>query len=184
MDYTVLTNITEEPVSLEDFKVYLRTILGDTSEDDAVIEPVISAAREYCEGITGRAIAQQEVQLVLDSLEHFITLPKPPIVSVTSITYKDENGDVHEIEDFITDTIKGIVYIPNLPNEKLYPFSPVTVQYNAGYTDVPKMLRQAILLVGAHWYENREMLQFGSRYNEVQAGLVPQILNQYKVWWF
>lgn len=184
MDYTVLTNITEEPVSLEDTKIYLRTILGDTSEDDAVISPVISAAREYCEGITGRAIAQQEIELVLDTLEHFIQLPKPPIVSVSRVTYMDEDGVVHEILDYVVDTIKGIIYIPNLPQEKLYPFSPVHVYYNAGYENVPKMLRQAVLLVAAHWYENREMLQFGSRYNEVQAGLVPQILNQYKVWWF
>lgn len=184
MDYTVLTNITEEPVSLEDTKNYLRTILGDTSEDEAVIIPVIAAAREYCEGITGRAIAQQEVELVLDKLEHFIPLPKPPIVSVTRVTYKDEDGTAHEITDYIVDTIKGIVYIPNLPTERLYPFSPVSIVYNAGYQDVPKMLRQAVLLVAAHWYENREMLQFGSHYNEVQAGLVPQILNQYKVWWF
>ena len=184
MDYTVLTNVTEEPVSLDDFKTYLRTILGDTSEDDAVIIPVIAAAREYCEGITGRAIAQQEVQLVLDKLEHFIPLPKPPIVDVVSVVYKDVDAVEHQITDFVVDTIKGIVYIPNLPSEKLYPFSPVTITYNAGYTDVPKMLRQAVMLVGAHWYENREMLQFGSRYNEVQAGLVPQILNQYKVWWF
>lgn len=184
MAYTVLTNITEEPVSLDDFKIYLRTILDDVSEDDAVIAPVLSAAREYCEGVTGRAIAQQEVELVLDNFEHFIELPKPPIVGVTSITYKDADNVSHELTDYIVDTIKGIVYIPNIPNEKLYPFSPISIQYNAGYENIPKMLRQAILLVGAHWYENREMLQFGSRYNEVQAGLVPQILNQYKVWWF
>ena len=184
MDYTVLTNITEEPVSLEDMKTYLRTILGDTSEDEAVIIPVIAAAREYCEGVTGRAIAQQEIELVLDTLEHFIPLPKPPIIDVTRVIYKDEDENVHEITDYVVDTIKGIVYIPNLPQEKLYQFSPIHIFYNAGYTDVPKMLRQAVLLVGAHWYENREMLQFGSRYNEVQAGLVPQILNQYKVWWF
>ena len=184
MDYTVLTTITEEPVSLNDTKIYLRTILGDTSGDEAVITPVIAAAREYCEGITGRAIAQQDVELVLDILEHIILLPKPPIVSVTKVLYLDADGVEHEITDYIVDTIKGVVYIPNLPTEKLYPFSPVHITYKAGYTDVPKMLRQAVLLVAAHWYENREMLQFGSRYNEVQAGLVPQILNQYKVWWF
>lgn len=184
MDYTVLTNITQEPVSLEDTKIFLRTILGDTSEDEAVINPVIAAAREYCEGVTGRAIAQQEVQLVMDGLEHFIVLPKPPIVSVTSVTYKDINGVEHAITDYVVDTIKGMIYIPNLPQERLYPFSPVTILYNAGYVDVPKSLRQAVLLMAAHWYENREMLQFGSRYNEVQAGLVPQLLNQYKVWWF
>lgn len=65
MNYSIATAPTVEPVTLADVKVYLRTITGDTTEDAAIITPLITAAREYCENITGRALAAQTIEAVV-----------------------------------------------------------------------------------------------------------------------
>lgn len=61
MKYAVEAGSIVEPVSLEDAKLHIRTVCGDTSEDSAIIQPIITAAREYCENVTGRAFARQTI---------------------------------------------------------------------------------------------------------------------------
>ena len=60
---------------------------------------------------------------------------------------------------------------------------PVEIVYTAGFTELPKAIRQAMLLLIAHWYTNREAVVTGN----VAAAEVPvaarTLLNQYKRWW-
>ena len=49
---------------------------------------------------------------------------------------------------------------------------------------VPFTIRQAMLLLIGHWYENRQMVVVGSVASvEVQA-TVRTLLNQHRTWWF
>ena len=54
MDYEVREPPKAEPLTLDEVKVWLRTITGDTVEDEPVIAPLIAAAREFAENVTGR----------------------------------------------------------------------------------------------------------------------------------
>jgi len=186
MDFAVTTQPIFEPVSLNDAKVYLRTIVGDDSEDDAVIIPMITAAREFCENATGRALAVQTVTAYPRTFEP-ARLPRTPIIRLVSASYTDKNGTEHEIPaSDMRLSRDAIVTFSNIPSvEELNSTDPIAVTYEAGYTMLPFALRQAILMLIGHWYNNREAVQIGSRINEVAAQhAFDNLIKQYKEWWF
>ncbi len=57
------------------------------------------------------------------------------------------------------DAVDGLVSILEEPNVELRALNPITVEYAAGYTTgnaCPQSIRQAMLLLIGHWYQNRE----------------------------
>lgn len=112
-----------EPVSLSDAKTFSRILSSDTTQD-SLITAMIQAARETCEQYTGRALAQRQFSLVLDSHPYYtdtiasqqayppsyyslprysttlwnysqmIKLPFPPLKSVDSMRYIKPDGTV------------------------------------------------------------------------------------------
>lgn len=180
-----VTGEVVEPITLEDAKIHLRTILGDTTEDEAILKPIITAAREFAENVTGCAFAQQELTAYPDGWETW-QLPKPPVRSVERVTYRDENGVTRELpkESYSVDAVDGKVYVTEAPKERLGMGNPIEVTYTAGYEKVPMTVRQAMLLLIGHWYNNREAVAVGSMAS-VEVGLTTKaLLNQHKVWWF
>jgi uncharacterized phiE125 gp8 family phage protein len=87
----LVTAPTVQPLSLSEAKLHLKV---ETTAEDALIEGLIRAATDHCETFTGRALCRQTWD---DKRESFpagtIWLAKPPVVSVTSVTYLDGNGD-------------------------------------------------------------------------------------------
>ena len=57
-----------EPVSLADAKTFLRVT---ESDQDAIISTLIQAAREYCEGFTGRSFINKGYKQVHDSFPYY-----------------------------------------------------------------------------------------------------------------
>lgn len=168
MALTVVTAPAVEPVSLAEGKLHLRV---DISTDDDLITAMIQAAREVVEGISRRALITQVWKLILDEFpeEDEIVIPLPPLQSVTSITYKDRDGNESTFSsgDYIvnTDTEPGkvvLAYGSSWPSTTLYPTGAITVQFTAGFgdasTDVPEKYRQAMMLLLGHFYENREAI--------------------------
>lgn len=185
MDFAVTSQPLTEPVTLSDVKMFLRTIVDDDSEDEAVIIPMITAAREFCENATGRALAVQTVTAFPRTFEPAY-LPRPPIASFVSAAYKDKDGVSHELSASDVVVSNDKVYFVNPPSVgDLYAINPIQVTYTAGYTTLPPSLRQAILMLVAHWYNNREAVQIGSRINEVAADhAFENLIKHYRVWWF
>lgn len=188
MKYAVTTAPTAEPISLTDTKLHLRTITGDTTEDSAIITPLIQAAREYCENITGRAFAPQTVKAYPDTWGLW-RLPRPPLNTVTSIKYYDEDGTEYTLPaaDYQVDTVDGLVDILVEPNVTLRALNPIVVEYTCGYTTgnvLPAAVRQAMLLLIGHWYITRETVLTGATVS-VEIDLTTRaLLRQYKAWWF
>lgn len=195
MKYAVTTAPAAEPVTLAEVKVHLRTVEGDTSEDAAIITPLITAAREYCENVTGRALAAQTVKAYPESWGLW-RLPRPPIVSVTSITYygRDNTPQVLPASAYQVDTVDGLVNILNPHGTDLRALNGIEIEYTAGYTACPKAIRQAILLLVGHWYQNREAvgitgldvarsMRVGTVSREVDLS-VARLLSHYKAWWY
>jgi uncharacterized phiE125 gp8 family phage protein len=165
------TNPSEEPVNLAEAKSHLRI---DISEDDTLIETLLQAAREYVEETTHRALVTQTWTLGLENWPRGdrIALPRPPLISVTSVVYVDSDGDsnVFAAANYNVDTVCEpgelvLAYGCSWPSATLRPMAPITVTYQAGYggaASVPQHLKQAILLLTAHWYENRESTVTGA----------------------
>jgi uncharacterized phiE125 gp8 family phage protein len=186
MIYSIATAPTTEPVSLTDAKMHIRAITGDTTEDAAIITPLIAAAREYCENITGKALAVQTIESYPERFTRIITLPRPPVTSVTSIKYTDDDGNETTMDagDYLVDTICGRVAIKTIPHFTPALLNPIKITYSAGTASIPKTIRQAMLLLIGHWYDNKEAVIVGAVTSVELQLAVKTLLNQHKVWWF
>jgi uncharacterized phiE125 gp8 family phage protein len=149
-----------EPVSLTDLKAYLRV---DHSSDDTELGYVLTTARQTVERDTGRSLITQTWVLRLDEWPtKYIELYRPPIQSVTSITYLDSNGATQTwaSTNYVVDIYSrpGLVRLaygcdwPSIRGDE----RGIVVTYVAGYgaagTAVPADLRQAVKhLVRLHY---------------------------------
>lgn len=152
-----------EPVSLDEAKAHCN-VETDVTEDDTFFDGLIAAARESCEARTRRQLVSATFVLRLSGFpcEDVIELPKPPLVSVSSITYVDVDGatqtlstDVYEYDPYTTPGRVVLKYGQVWPSTRDQR-NGVTITFVAGYAVVPKLLKQGMLMRIAHWYENRE----------------------------
>lgn len=165
-------------------KQYLRavaTVAGNACEfavsillndgagaEDTLLTSLILAAREYAENYLNRALCTQTWELILDDWpgKDYIDIPLPPLQSITSIKYKDTAGVESTFENtkYIVDTDSFLgrvvlAYGCTWPVNVLYPANPIRIQFVAGYglaAAVPQRVKQAMLLLIGHWYENKE----------------------------
>jgi uncharacterized phiE125 gp8 family phage protein len=139
------------------------------SAEDTLLTALITAAREYCEAYQNRALLTQTWYLWLDAWpsEDFISLPLPPLASVTSVTYYDTDDTAATLStaDYFVDAISEpgrvvLNYSESWPSTTLRPANSVCVEFVCGYgaaaSSVPAKVKQACLLLVGHLYENRE----------------------------
>ena len=163
MSLQLSTAPTIEPVTLAEAKEHL---VVEHSQDDAKISNLITAARQWVEQVTWRALISQTWKLRLKRFPcGALLLPKPPLQSVSSIAYLDADGNSQtwNSSKWITDIYSEPGFIQPAWGES-YPATrgianSVTVTFVAGYgatTDtVPEPIRTAIMQHVAHSYENR-----------------------------
>jgi uncharacterized phiE125 gp8 family phage protein len=190
MKYKIITPVESEPVTLLDAMTHIR-VAPDELDEQSYVSSLITAAREYCEGYTRRAFATQTIEAYLDRfpVAKAIELPHPPLQSVTSVKYTDSAGaetTMAENTDYIVDTDSdvGRIVLPYAqiwPSTALSTVNPIKIRYVAGYTTLPAMYRQAILLLVGHWYENREATGQVSGRLEIA---VDALLSMDKAGWF
>ena len=190
MAIKVITEPTTEPVSLQECKDHLRIVHDD---EDTLIEAYAKAARRYVEQVLcWRALITQELELVLDNFQSQFKLPRPPLQEITSIKYTDKDGTEHTVDadNYIVDTDSEpgrIVpaYGKSWPTDTLEPINAVRIRYKAGYgdnaEDVPQELRQAILILTAHFYEMREPVVVGQTVANV-PWTVEALSLPYRAW--
>ena len=181
-----------EPVSRTEAKLHLRV---DTTTDDTWIDNAIQAAREYAETVTGRAFITQTLALKLEGFPNGqpLWLPRPPLVSVTSVAYVDPNGNTqswasnaYELSQPSGPRASYARILPLWGTQ--YPVTrpqmeAVTVTYVAGYgaaSAVPQAIKSAILLLVGHLYANREAVVMDLRVADLPLG-VQALLSPYMV---
>ncbi len=161
----VVTPPSVEPVTLVEAKLHCKV---DVTTDDDLITALIVAAREEIERRTWRALVTQTLELILSDWPGAdrIELPRAPLQSITSVKYKDKDGNetTWPGANYLagTDSVPGVLALAwnaSWPSVDLYPVEPIRIRFVAGYglaASVPTSLKQAVLLLVAHWYEQRE----------------------------
>lgn len=153
----------EEPITLTEARKNSRI---DLAEDDDWIRDAIQEARELCEVFTKRCFVQTKVRLTLDSFPAWeFYLPRPPLISVSSIKYRDSAGVLQTIDssDYTVDTARepGRItpaYGESWPESRGHT-NDVEVIYLAGYgaaDDVPAKVKRAVKVTVSAWNEDRE----------------------------
>jgi uncharacterized phiE125 gp8 family phage protein len=188
----LITAPAAEPVSVSEAKTHLRV---DISADDTLIGNYITAARQYVEEHLRRALVTQTWELVLDYWpgRGKMRFPFPPLQSVTSVTYYDEDGNaaVYASSNYIVDTVAepGAIVLKTSktwPTVTLQEVNGIRVRYVAGYgaaAAVPQPIKSAILLLVGTLYENREDVQNaqGISVTTLPFG-VQELLMPYRSW--
>ena len=174
---------TWEPVSLLEVKRQCR-IETDFDGEDALLMGYISSARAWCEKFDSRAYATQTIEVWLDgwpTYDDSIEMPRPPLQSVTSVVYYTTDDVVHTFDaaKYFVDTVSmpGRVclrYNQVWPVTPLRYYNAVCVTAGVGFASpevMPPQIRQAILLLVGHWYENREDTISGTAGRSIEMGV-------------
>jgi len=137
----ILTDLTTEPVTLQEAKDYMR--ISSNAEDD-LIEELITSARERIEKFTGLSLGEKTLKAYWFYYHIPSEIPYGPITLINSVV-DDNDVDVEY-------TARGLQY------KVLEAYSTVglAIEYEAGFTIVPKGLKLAILKQVSTDYENRE----------------------------
>jgi uncharacterized phiE125 gp8 family phage protein len=184
---TLKTAPTSEPVSITDLAYHLRMTAPLSTEDTALLTRYISAAREFIEGQTGRAMVTQTRTACFREFPTFnvregfyreaypLIFGRAPLASVTSIKYLDATLTEQTLAsaNYFVDTMgeQGAVCLkPGCawPSVGVAP-NAVRIEYICGVAaaSVPATLQQAVLFLAAHFYENAAPVNIGNIVNEL-----------------
>ena len=168
-----------EPVSLELAKANARVVVDD---EDALIRRKIAAARKAVEDESGLHLVRKTVR---HRLTHWpgnvIEIPAWPLVSVESITYRDAAGVVQTLDpatyNVDVDRRPGVIWLApdaSWPALQANRSDAVTITGTVGFDAVenppPEYAAEAIQLLVAHWYRNREAAVIGTINSELEVG--------------
>ena len=180
-------------VSLSRAKKHLELDGAADRIHDSHVSALVLAATKMAEDYTGRALTTQTWEMTLDSFplygDRSIWLPRPPLVSVTSITYVDSAGDPQTLDsaEYRVSTHREPAaveeaYSSTWPTTRTVQEA-VKVTFSAGFgadhESVPEVLQQAICLVVAYWFGNR-----GDEERQTSRTLpiaATHLLNMYRV---
>ena len=145
------------------------------TDDDAYLDTLVTAARRLLERQTGLAFITQTLEVAFDRFpSHCFEIPRPPLQSVTSVTYIDVNGVEQTLSSSLyqvdKDTDPGStvaerpariqpVHGEVWPDTREQRLNGVRIRYDAGFgaaSAVPGELVLAVKMLVAYWYENRE----------------------------
>lgn len=176
----LITAPTGEPVSIWEARTQCR-VTGYYA--DNILYPLITAAREYIEHETGRALLSTTLDAWYPRLGTIET-PRGKLQSVTGVYYRDA--------DDIEQTLSTDVYRVNtsrdpgritLEPDQSWPTvykveETVRIRLIAGYgekADIPMRLKQAMLIhVQAHW-------NIDSREYETLSNTVRNLISSYRI---
>lgn len=182
----------KEPVSLAECKAALN-VDSDLTADDALIDMLITGAREYAESYCNRSFVTQKWCLTLDSFTDIsargdgpymgcIKLEKAPIQTVDSITYVDMAGVTQTITapgtpDVVTTVPNEWKFVVDLTGSvgKISPafaniwpitlpqMSAVKINFTAGYGPVADDGTSAVPMTIRNWIKMRVATLYQNR---------------------
>lgn len=161
MGIVLIDPATDFPVTLTEAKEHC--FAGGTSDFNGLFDRLIRAATVFAEGYTGRSLAVKTWDLVLDAFADEIELPGGPVTNVTQVQFYDADGALQTLgsDTYLVDLSSNPQRLVLATGES-WPatadrINAVTVRYIAGYAaNVPEDIRQAILMLVAGWFQDRE----------------------------
>ena len=132
-----------EPVTLAEAKLYCRVT---TNADDALIETMITQAREAIEAATNLSLIPREVIVWFNNAGANFELPFGPVTYFLSL-YGNNGNEIDAADYRIVGGNYPKIQFPAQENMKAV--------YNAGFDCIPKDLKIAILDQVSYDYENR-----------------------------
>lgn len=162
-----------EPITLQELKDHLRI---DHALEDTLLSGLIATARQYLEYRTGLGLMEQEWRLCLDDWpqNRCILIHKSPIRAIDEIEQFGVDGVPQIVDqnqmllDSKSSPARLFTGAQNVPGQMM---NGIEITFTVGYSsasDVPDMLKRAILIHAAFAYEFRGVVA-----PEMQPAAVP-----------
>jgi uncharacterized phiE125 gp8 family phage protein len=168
-----------EPLTVAEVEHYLGLVSLSPvdAERTALLEALISGAREQAEILQGRDLVQKQCDLALDSFAEVIIELRPNLATVDLVKYRDSGGTwttLTENTDYIVDTSKQPgtiqpVYGGTWPSFTAWPTSAVLIQFTAGlaasdifWSDAGHRIKIGMKLLISHWFNGRLPFETGT----------------------
>lgn len=186
MSLTLTAPPAVEPISLAEAKAHLRV---DGSAEDTLIGGLIPTSRLHVETALGLALITQGWSWRIDAWpDVLIDLPLRPVQAVSAVRVTAHDGSIAMIEPgrYLLD---GDGLPPRLiPTGPLpapgVPAGGIEIAFTAGFgnaaASVPAPIRQALLILIAHWFDNREPVRIGTLVAKL-PDMVSELLAPYRV---
>lgn len=198
MHIDIITPPSFEPVTLAQAKMAAR--VDATDEDTLFTGIIIPGCRQDCEQLLGRALMLQTLRATLDGFPacREIRLPRPPLIAVSSVQYRDSSTGAWTVlaastyEANTEGTFGRVVLLPTAswPGTYNMPGS-VRVTFTAGYASgteaeqqaaVPASVKRWILARAATAYDFREELIAGTIVSALPNRFVDSALDRERVY--
>lgn len=193
-NYSLTTAPQSEPITSDQATAHVRV---DSEEDFTYLEELIPVAREYVDSMTGRVSSSCGWKMVTDSWDsafgstawdrkQIISLYRVPLVSVESVKYYAPDAtslttiDAADYAAIISTEPGGILFLEDVPQVDTTRPDAIQIEFTAGYSQpalAPAILRHAVKMMVAHFYEQRTPVAFASA-SEIPFGLKTMIENQ------
>lgn len=168
-----------EPVTVAEAKAHLRI---DHSAEDVLIGSLILTSRLHIEAALGIALIAQGWRLLLDSWPRGaqVRVPLRPLIAVSEIRVRAADGTptVVDADAYEPDTASNSPRIVRTAASWPQPGRAahgIEIDFTAGFgttaDDVPAPIKQAVLLLVAHWYEHRDPIEIGSEATVIPHGI-------------
>ena len=175
-----------EPVSVSELKAHLRI---DSAADDAALASLITTARLQIEAALSLALITQSWTWTIDRWppRASVELPLAPVQTIISVTaaHADETLVAMSPTNYILD---GLSNSARLIAKTSWPQPGVRAQgieikliagFGTAAADVPAAIRQALLVLVAHWYSHRDTADGcgATATNQAKSGPLPSAVN-------
>lgn len=180
LNYKITTQPTTEPVTVAEAMQQCQLTASDIAANPnitAQLTTFIVEARKYAEGVVGKSLAEKTITAVCDSFPvgGIIKLPVSPIKELTSLSYTNADGisfDISDrviVDDFSFPSRLVLKSSSAWPTETLYRVNPITIVYKTGVA-LSGNVKTAILLIAAHWFDNRSEVVTGQESFSIPFG--------------
>lgn len=188
MGLTLITPALTSPVSIEDARRQCRIHAGDATYD-AELEGYIAAAVSYVESALNMALEPQTWRLMQDSFAGDIVLPLGPVIEIEEIAYTDTDGSPATVDpgDYLLRQLSDMRWEVS-PVSSWPDGSAVQADFTVGYegeldsatytSGTPAALKQAVLLLIAHWFAHKSAVEVVSSGDLVSVPLAFDALIQ------
>lgn len=187
--YTITSQPSCEPITYDQAAAHVRV---DSTDDQSYISDLIPVAREYVDGVTGRASIQAAWKCtaaswddLLDGAVDTIKLYRTPLVAVQSVKYYALDAttlttmpttDYRVVTGYEPGLIQFKESLPALDDRP----DAIQIAFTAGYStpdQTPAILKHCVKVCVADFYEQRVSIVFGQPH-EVRPVLFNLLQNQ------
>ncbi len=183
------TQVPDAALPVDEFRDHLQLGSGfaDDGSQDSVLITCLRAALAAVEGDTGKAVYERQFSFTVSAWRDVAcqTLPIAPVNDVASLTVTDllgssvvaDAGSYFLAADYYNPSVRSKGWALPVIKDGGTAEIVFTAGYGAAWGDVPADMAQAVLMLAAHFYENRSALT--DRAKPLPMG-VSKLLSRYR----